>query len=333
MRHRVRMNVSEARSHLLTRAQLERSGLSPRQLSAAVADGTLQRVHRGWYVPDAVWRTAYTEARHLMRVVVTHERQRGTEAVFAFVSAAVLHGLPLLRLRPQRVHLSGARTNGLVASGDRFVARHEVEVPERDRVVIDGIPCTSLSRTVADVVRLAPEPAALAVADAALRLVAWDGKTRTYDAEADAAFRVDVATHLARFPRARGVRQARRVLAFADGRAESPAETLCRLFLRELGFTRLVPQVPVPAPQGGWFWLDLGLEGVPAWFEFDGAGKYTDPAMRGRLDLPQVLLAEKEREDWIRATTRRPLARAGHAHLASAEMLGERLARFQIFPA
>lgn len=306
--------------------------MSPRRLSSAVDAGMLLRVHRGWYVAQGVWSSAYAEDRHLMRVVVTHERQQGTDAVFAFVSAAVLHGLPLLRLWPKRVHLSSARTNGRVGNGNGFVARHAVDVPEQDRTLIQGIPCTSLSRTVADVIRFAPEAAGLAVADAALRLVAWDAKTRTYDDDADAAFRTEVAAHLAKHPGARGVRLARRVLAFADGRAESPAETLCRLFLRDLGFTRLVPQVAVRAPNGGWFWIDIGLESVPAWFEFDGAGKYTDPALRAGKDLEVLLLAEKEREDWIRGTTGRRFARAGHEHLQTANVLGQRLARFQIFP-
>lgn len=327
------MDVPEARGHLLSRSRLEATGMSPRRLAGAVEAGELRRIHRGWYVPDATWRAAYSEDRHLLRVVAAHERRRGTDAVFSFVSAAVLHGLPLLRLRPQRVHVSGARTNGLVAGGDRIVARHEIEVPIHDRTVVCGIPCTTLSRTVADVIRLAPEAAGLAIADAALHQVAYTARTRTYDDDADAAFRREVAEHVARHPRARGVRLGRRVLTFADGRAETAGETLCRLFLRDLGFTALVPQVPVRAPRGGWFWIDIGLEAVPAWFEFDGRGKYTDPALRGAVDLEAVLLAEKEREDWIRGTTGRPFVRAGQAHLESADTLGERLAHFRVFPA
>ena len=90
-------------------------------------------------------------------------------------------------------------------------------------------------------------------------------------------------------------------------------------------------QVCVPGPRGSTYFVDFGLDDVPAWGEFDGTGKYTDPAMMAGVGYGP-LAAEKEREDWIRGTTHRPFARWGMPHIASAATLGGRLAAFQISP-
>jgi hypothetical protein len=71
---------------------------------------------------------------------------------------------------------------------------------------------------------------------------------------------------------------------------------------------------------------------VDAWGEYDGEGKYLDPALRGQVTAEEVMLREKEREDWIRATTNRRFPRWGRAAIASAASLGARLARFHVHP-
>ena len=50
------------------------------------------------------------------------------------------------------------------------------------------------------------------------------------------------------------------------------------------------------------------------------------------VDGHQVLLAEKQREDWIRATTNRKFPRWGKAHTTSAAALGARLSAFSVSP-
>lgn len=69
-----------------------------------------------------------------------------------------------------------------------------------------------------------------------------------------------------------------------------------------------------------------------AWGEFDGAAKYRDPRLRRGRAPEQVLADEKQREDWIRCSTRKPFARWGMSHLVSATTLGHRLAAFGIRP-
>lgn len=303
--------------------------MSSQAVTAAIARGTLIRVHAGWYVEGELWRAGFAEDRHLIRVVAAHAAQRGTDAVAVLASAAVLHGFPLYRWDPERVHTAGERLSGHVQKSP-WIARHEFSVGMNDRVLVGGIACTSPSRTVADLLRTARPEVALSVADAALRRVAWDDADHSYDEEAAAAFRAEVFASLHRTRGARGVRQGRWLLDLADGRAQLPLETVSRLRLIELGFARPRLQVRVPGPSGSAFYVDLGLDDVAAWGECDGDGKYLEEARRQGKTLEEVLLAEKQREDWIRGTTRRPVARWGSRDVVTASALGRRLAAFQI---
>ncbi len=194
------------------------------------------------------------------------------------------------------------------------------------------MPVTSLSRTVADLIgTLAPE-SAVALADAAFAMRAGNRLTREYDEHAHAAFVDDVRAHLP--PGARGVRQARQVLDFADGRAESPGESVSRLYLRRLGFPPPCLQARIPAPSGRAYFCDFGFEALRTWGEFDGTSKYVDE--QGGTDPVEIagaLLAEKRREDWIRGVTGWRVVRWGSADIASTEALSRRLQAFGLLPA
>ncbi len=259
--------------------------------------------------------------------------RRDGDAVTAFVSAAVLWNLPLYRLDPLRVHLAGRTADGHVGAARGVVARHDVDVDTSDRDAVGGIACTGLERTVADVIRLAPEEAGTSIADAALRRVAFDERTREYDEDAAAAFSDAVTERLERIRGARGVRRGRRILAMADGRAQLPGESVSRLQLIRLGFATPRLQVAIPAPHGGDYYVDFGLDDVNAWGEFDGDVKYRDTAMRpDGHDALDVLFAEKAREDWIRGTTNRRMPRWGSEHILTPEGLGSRLSAFHVQP-
>lgn len=68
-----------------------------------------------------------------------------------------------------------------------------------------------------------------------------------------------------------------------------------------------------------------------AWGEYDGEGKYLDEDLRDG-ELEAVRLQEKQREDWIRGTTQRKMARWAKAHIITAAALERRLALFHIHP-
>jgi very-short-patch-repair endonuclease len=84
------------------------------------------------------------------------------------------------------------------------------------------------------------------------------------------------------------VRRAREVVSFADGRAESPLESISRVAFREMGLPVPELQVPLGVPPVGivdFYWEDYGVVG-----EADGLLKYADEA-------PDSLRAEKLRQE------------------------------------
>jgi hypothetical protein len=115
-----------------------------------------------------------------------------------------------------------------------------------------------------------------------------------------------------------------RVIAFADGRAGSPGESISRVLIRMLGF-------PEPDLQTG-FWDDEGFIGyVDFWWpeqrivgEFDGFGKYLREELRDGRSPAEVVVAEKVREDRLRAQVR-TVVRWGWAAARSPRALESRL--------
>lgn len=325
------MSVAEASRWLFSRSQLEQSGTTSRAITQHVRHGRLHRVDHAWYVDGASWRTWSVEDQHLIRVIAAHRRRADSACVFSHHSAAVLWDLPLARVDPARVHVSGAGTNGHVQHGGPALSRHEVVVAETAMSERGGFRCTSLERTVADLLRCSSEETGVAALDAALRQIAWDDDGRVYDEERAGSFLAEVGAQLPKG--GRGVRRARAMLAIGDGRAQLPGESISRLYLLRLGFARPRLQVPVAGPDGRRFFVDFGLDDVQVWGEFDGRAKYDDPTLRpvdatGR----DVLRAEKEREDWIRGTTGRRLVRWGGRDIRDADTFAARLAAFHVAP-
>ncbi|UWF77133.1 hypothetical protein [Microbacterium neungamense] len=105
---------------------------------------------------------------------------------------------------------------------------------------------------------------------------------------------------------------------------------MSRLRLRSLGFREVELQVAVAAPGGGEYFVDFGLEDIPAFGEFDGVGKYLDPAMRGNRSIEDAVLDEKRREDWLRGTSGRPFYRWGDEHIVTVDAFAARLGAFGV---
>lgn len=95
------------------------------------------------------------------------------------------------------------------------------------------------------------------------------------------------------------------VVRFADGQAESVGESYSRALMYELGFE--IPHLQIWIHRNGrriarvdFYWPKLRLVG-----EFDGAMKYARAEdLSGRAPV-EVLMAEKRREDEIRANGER----------------------------
>ena len=303
------------------------NGWTDRSLAAAVADGSWYRLRRGWYMAAEDREPLWEEERHRAHVIAV-ARDARSEAVMSHTSAAVLWRLPLYGIRCGWVHTTMNRGDRISSASD--VRRHVAPLPESDVTIVDGIRCTTLGRTVFDLIRTLPLAAAIAVADAAERQMAL--RLREWDVDAVTSWRAGLWERLDDAANARGIRAARWVARFADGRAQLPGESVSRLQLHRLGFAPPRLQTPVPGPGGRTYHVDFELVEVNCFGEFDGKDKYLDEAMRSGLTLEQVLLDEKRREDWIRGTTQRRFARWGSEHVGTAAALGSRLAAFGIAP-
>ncbi|MFB7893098.1 hypothetical protein ACFC1I_12925 [Microbacterium sp. NPDC056044] len=309
---------------LLTRTQLLDT-TTPRRLATAVTLGDLTRLRVGVYVDTVAWNAAKSEARVIARAHAL-TLCSPTPTVFAHETAAAAHGLPLYRADRDRVHVIAREARPGAARG---VIRHRGDLPDDDVVEIGGLQVTSLARTVSDVARTASFEQAVTVADAALRqqFVTGPGEYDFIEAE---RFRQE-ALSIARRS-AHGLTRARRVLEFADGRAQLPGESISRIRLREIGFRVIELQVAVPGRGIHPYYVDFGLDEANAFGEFDGAIKYVDGKILDGRTSSQVFDEEKQREDWIRGTTQRRIARWGWPHLATAADLRTRLEAFSIRP-
>ncbi|WP_344716981.1 type IV toxin-antitoxin system AbiEi family antitoxin domain-containing protein [Gordonia defluvii] len=144
-------------------------GLPVTMLYRAVAAGDLDRIGSGLYVPagaqspDARHRLMIGEVKTSLRVVVSH------------ASAAVLHGLPMLRPEFGDVHVTVPSESVRVRSEFRRI--HVAILYPGDVVDLGGQCATSLERTAVDVAAASPMgfAGALAVFDAALRRGAHPG--------------------------------------------------------------------------------------------------------------------------------------------------------------
>jgi hypothetical protein len=292
------------------------------------AKGTLRRLQRGRYVLGQDWDDLWPESRHLLEVSAAFAEMRDGGAVASYESAAVIWGLPLYRHTPTAVRVT--IPGGKHVSSRSGLRRHSDVLPDSDVTIRGRIRTTTLERTAFDLARTLDFDAAVASMDAAMRQVSISG--RDYDLAAADAWRERMRRRVAEAKGMRGIRQASSVIESADGRAESPTESVARLHLTRLGFARIALQVPVTNPHGTLWWVDLELEDVGAFLEIDGAGKYEDEAFRSGRTLSQVLLDEKRREDWIRGVTQKRFARAETAHVRTPAAFARRLAEFGIRP-
>jgi len=246
-------------------------GGSRRTLRASLARRELVRLKKGFFMTDL---DASAPILHRRRVEAAAE-SIGPNTLFSHSSAGVIHGLPLLSGRLGAVEVIRMTGHGEVTE---TLHAYAADVDPADRGEIDGLPVTSLGRTVADLIRRLPFAEAVMVADAAL------------------ARQVSREELRSRTATGRGCRLAARVLDFADERAESPGESLSRVRMKQDGLPRPDLQVDMQDASGrflgrvDFLWRAYRLVG-----EFDGAVKYGELVPVGQTPAT-VIVAEKRRE-------------------------------------
>jgi hypothetical protein len=270
-----------SRQHgLVTRAQALDHGYRERELRTLTKPGgEWHTVRRGVYCLRALW-TSYDErGQQRLRVLAVLLTAR-KPVVASHASAALLHGLDLLTL-DELVHMT--RTGVLGGRTEHGVDYHPARIDPVDVVRVLGHDCTSLARTAVDVAREQGYLEGLVVADQVLRL-----GVPLVELER-------VVEGMVNWPH---VTRARAVVADADGRAGSVAETVARPVITELGFGR--PQLQFAITDGlRTAYADFRI----SWhtFEMDGKVKYDvdGPFANGRT-AQQILWDEKQREDFVR---------------------------------
>lgn len=311
------------REKLFFKDQLLASGTTERRLYGDVCDGALVRVVHGCYMTRHNWEKLFPADQLLARTLAVARNSEGKAPVFSRFSAATIWGFPLFRYQPGRVHVLSP-PNALGRSS-KSVTRHFEAWCEEEVTEVSGLRVTDISRTLVDLARYASPELAVGVSDAGLRLMFGPGRDAAWSAVSE--WRGLQLERLAAMRGGRGVRNARRVLGFADPRADSVVESVSRLQFSRLRMDVEI-QVPVLGPEGQQYWLDFEFLGQQAFGEVDGATKYTDTEMlRGRTSN-QVVLQEKRREDDIRGVSDKRIVRWMPDVVSNPEMLGKRMRAF-----
>lgn len=230
------------------------AGVSDRQLAAWCADDLLAHPIRGVY--HAAQLPAGLDLRvACLRLIVPED------AVVTDRTAGWLHGAsmvlapndhlavpPVSMFRPPGYRLR----NALSTSGERSFLPGEV-------VEVEGVRVTSVLRTTCDLGRMRHRDAAFVTMDAMATLERLNlGEL------------ADMASG-PRFKGYRRVRQLRDLVPFVDGLSQSGPERLLKLRWRDCPtLPDPEPQVPVPSPRGGFYFVDLGVEALRYGAEYDG---------------------------------------------------------------
>lgn len=256
-----------------TTAMAIAAGVSRRQLDLWVSNGALARPLKGVY-HAAFLADSLGLRLEVLRLVVP-ESCVVTDRTAGWLWGANMILAPndhLVVPRAQVFCPPGLRLrNGLVNSGERRLQPHDI-------AVLGELQITTPLRTACDLGRLLHRDQAFAAMDALARL---------------RCFSVDELVEATRrFAGYRGVIQLRALAPFIDPDAQSPGESILRLRWLDAGLPRPRCQVPVPAPGGGRYFVDIGLEEQRFGAEYDGEDFHTD----------EDAVNDAERREWMRRT-------------------------------
>lgn len=274
-----------------TRQTLLSSGMSAQMIRTALAAGRLIRVRSGVFLDATLWPEDPRE-QHLLRAEA--EVERFPAAVLSHESAGASWKLPAPGFTDWHEHPPSVTVPTAKKARSRVgLAIHRVgSLPEAQVTRDDGgRPVTSLARTAVDLAAGRPLPEALVVLDAAARqlcraMVAQPRRSDYANPRRIAAAR-ELLDQASTTRRPAGLAA---MIALADPRRESPAESLSAGHFHVAGLPTPLFQEPIESPEGNLYpdcyWPDANLVG-----ECDGAVKYADQ---------EGYVREQERERLLR---------------------------------
>ncbi|MGA7147216.1 MAG: hypothetical protein WBX17_01855 [Microbacterium sp.] len=274
-------------ANVFRRRENDGDPVNDRRLRAQVDTGFVVRIARGAFVERLAWESLTPLARHAQRVWEATARMSDGQVV-SHLAAAALHGIDILGEWPSTVDVSIAAASGGRSTG--VIRRHTRDLGSVSTMPWGRHRVTTPLQTTLDLIACRRFVEAVAIADQAL----WGRRAR------GALVEHDELRDAAHSRTGRGAARAVRAAEFATSLADSIRESQSRVLISTLGFPTPELQARFVLSSGraaysDFFWREHSHIG-----EFDGAGKYLDPAfLRGRTP-EQALLEEKDREDELR---------------------------------
>ena len=264
-------------------------GFGDKQIQRMRLTGRWDRLRSGAYLPVASTQP-WPEERHRLLIEAMLPAMDDRAAI-SHQSAGVVHGIDLWGLPLDVLHVSRPGSGG--GHRRRWMHTHTTPLDSDDIVLVDGIPVTSIARTLLDLGRSNGFESAVVAMDSALhlQLLAPD----------------DLAKLLARMRYWPGASRAARAIAFADGLSESVGESRSRVQIFRAGLPSPQLQVELFSRDGEFLGrTDFLFKDQHTAAEFDGRTKYGRLLVPGGGETPTpdriaaAIVTEKFREDAIR---------------------------------
>lgn len=239
----------------------------------------------GLFAFDEYWSKLAPDERE-RHIIRAYSRQH-PETVFCSTSAAVMHRLPVSYSDLGNLHVYTS-ASAPSSSSSRVVRRQTKEIHKE---IVDGVAVADIVYATAETMCDSSFENGLAVADAALRRLKIERDLL------EEVIEMLAAGH-------KGVEVAREVARYADGRAESGGESIARAVMIREGIlpSDLQREFQDPLDSQKTYRVDFVFElasGKIVIGEFDGRGKYEDPALLGDRTAIDVLREERQRESHI----------------------------------
>lgn len=278
---------------LILSSDLARLGQDSRQLARRAAANELRRIRQGVYVTATNWNAlkAWEQYPLLVRAAAATLQ---TRTVFCRESASAVWGIPLLGTQHIVQALTADGGGGRSRAG---VRRHRADLAAVEVGRRHGLLVTSRVRTALDLAGFGSFEQGVVAVDHVLKPDRVQRLRALSKPELEASIGPDFS--------AAAARRIRTVLDFAVSESGSPGESLSRAYMYLEGFK--LPQLQTEIRDGSGLvgyldfeWPEDGLAG-----EFDGLVKYQKAEYLNGRTPSDVVVAEKRREDRIRATGRR----------------------------
>ena len=245
------------------------------------------RIVAGSYVFAEEWHRLKPHEQHLVRVCEVADRAAGP-LVLTHSAAAAIHIIDRIGRWPDQVEVRIPASTGGRSSG--HIRRRALGFDDVELMEWRGHLVTTPAQTALDVASDSSFIDGVIALDQAQWRRRQGGPLVT---------RQDLWRHLDKQWR-RGLAKVPEMMRFSTALSDSVRESEGRVLIERLGFPAPALQKEFRLPSGASVYTDYYFEDFDHVAEFDGTGKYFDPALRAGRTPREVLLEEKDREDQLR---------------------------------